>query len=289
LHVTILKATFGGLQSEGHLRNFGTATTLLVLLLASFLFLPVSAASNDGVSPVTRHPGSLSTQSSNGLITQRGSSAGYEIFTSTPGTFLKIQATWNVPTVTCTSSSTFPTIYLDVAIGHIYAEDSGSTLLAGCNGLMPHYFLYYTGNDHSLVPLPPEDTVSAGDKVYTSATLAILGGETSIFIKDITKGWTFGVSGAEPIDTTKSGSALWLLSGGSSASNPLLQFSRVQTSGDKVTIGGHTGSLGSFVSRSGFTFEKWIIVDGGNGHALAKPSPLTASSTGFALNWIQGS
>ena len=192
--------------------------------------------------------------------------------------------------LTCTSSAPSAFAQFYVVIGHLAAEDSGSQLVVSCSGLTPQYTLTYIGGGGSHF-LPPEDTVSAGDKLQTIATLSILGGETSIFINDTTKGWTFGVSGAEPIDTTSSVILILAVAepGGGTSSRPLLQFSPINTSGDKATLNGHTGRLGSFLSLTRFNVYKWILVDAANGNVLARPSSITSTSSGFKINWVQGS
>ena len=180
-------------------------------------------------------------------------------------------------------------MYFQVGVGHLYEMDSGSTLYVSCAGSTPSYSLTYSGNNMGGNQLPGGDTFSPGDKMQTIASLAILGGETAIQINDLTKGWSFGVSGAEPIDTSSPGWVFWEVVAIGESTYPLPHFSTIHTSGDMATISGHAGKLGSFISLAGSSFFKSIFNDSNNGHVLAKPSSVTATSTSFAIKWLQGS
>jgi hypothetical protein len=259
-------------------------TVLLILFLLSsvaFLFLPSVSADSAGVAS------SSNALIANGISLQTGP-AGYEIFSAKPGKIVSVQANWTVPIVTCAAYSS---LQVGIFAAHKYSSDSGSFVVIVCNsaGATPSYTIYYAGNNHGNNPLPSEDTISAGDKMYTQASVDTLGGETSVFIQDLTKHWSFGTSGSEPIDTAAGGAAWWFISSANSGTQtmPLPKFSTDKFANVKATINGHTGSIGSFISK--FTIYKLIYVDSSNGHVLAKPTSITSSSTSFQVKWVQGS
>ena len=192
--------------------------------------------------------------------------------------------------MTCSSSAPSAFVQFYVVVGHISAEDAGSQLVGSCSGMTPQYLLQYIDGTTEN-SLPAGDIISVGDKMQTIATVAILGGETSVSINDLTKRWSFGVSGSEAIDTSSAVRVLWFLAepGGGTASRPLLSFSAIKTSGDSAIVDGHSGSLGSFVSLSQFTVFKWVFIDSSNNHVLARPTSITSASTGFSLKFVQGS
>jgi hypothetical protein len=261
------------------LRSRTLALTVAALLMLIFLSSPSLVVSSFASAPVPL-----------AITTEKSSMAGYEIFSSNPGSFVKVQGTWAIPSVTCPSAVPGAFMQFYVVVGHISAEDAGSQLVASCSGLTPQYLLQYI-NGASVNSLPAGDTISAGDKMQTIASVAVLGGETAVSINDLTKGWTFGVSGSEAIDTTSAVRVLWFLAepGGGTVSRSLLSFSALKTSGDSAIVNSHTGTLGSFVPLAKFTVFKWVFIDPSNNHVLARPTSITSTSTGFSLKFVQGS
>jgi hypothetical protein len=268
----------GSFHLEIGFSSIAVLLLLLLLLSSTLLFLPLVSAST-------------ALSSANAVNTQKGDSASYEIYSSIPGSTLKAQANWNVPSVTCNSSTPGAYMQFYVVVGHISAEDSGTWLQVSCSGLTPQYSLTYFGSGISGNALPPGYTVSAGDHMQTFASVVVSTGLTSTTINDLTKGWKYSSAGFESIDTKKSGFALWFVAepGGGTSSRPLLQFSTIKVGNVKATVGGHSGVLGSFVPLQKLMVYKFIFVDTSNNHALAKPTPITSTSSSFKINWIQGS
>jgi hypothetical protein len=257
------------------LASLFVAVFLLVLVSSSFFTIPIVAAANLG--------------SNNGVVPDKNpNSAGYEIYSSTPGKVISVQANWTVPAVTCVA---YQSLQVGIFAAHHYSDDSGSFVVINCNGpgASPIYTIYYMGNNYGNNPLPSGDTISPGDKMYTLASVDILGGETSVYIADYTKGWTFGVSGAEPIDMTSGVAAEWYVASANSGTptEPLPQFSTIVFSHVRATVKAHTGNIGTFIS--GFTIYKWIFVDSSTGHRLVKTTSITSSSTSFTSSWAEGS
>jgi hypothetical protein len=260
-------------------------SAILLLLSSSLVFLMVPFASADSAGGAS----SSNAPIANGIIVQKAAPAGYEINSSSSGHVVSVQANWTVPIVKCAASGT--SLEVGIFVAHLYDADSGSLVVIACSGAppTPGYTIYYVGNSKAENPLPSKDTVSAGDKMYTQASVDPLGGETSVYIQDFTRHWTFGTSGSEQIDTTKPGYAWWAIGSSNSgtSTNPLPQFSTVKFANVKATIDGHTGYIGSFISK--FTVTKWIFWNNINGHILAKPTSITTSSTSFSVKWVQGS
>ena len=203
-------------------------------------------------------------------VTSKTSEGGYEVYAQNPGSFAKIQAKWNVPTLTCAARSN-AYAYLDIVIGHLIPGDSGSSLYMSCSP-SPHYYITYDGNGIMTQPLPSNDKVFAGDKMKTIATLSLLGGETSVYIQDYTQNWSFGVSGAESIDTSKPAWVFWGIWGTGTSGYPLIHFSTIHMNGASATLGSVAATVGGFSAQSGFTMYKFVFTDYQNGHVLARPT-----------------
>jgi hypothetical protein len=218
--------------------------------------------------------------------------AGYQVSSAKPGTFVKIQANWVIPTVDCSSTISGASMQFWVGAGHLYSTaDSASELSVTCPGSTPGYSLtYWQGGSNSA--LPSKFVYTPGDLIQTVATIAILGGEISVQISDLTEGWTFQASGLEAIDTSAptSVSLIFIQIGSGTSTYPLINFGTIPTTADKATLNGHMGSLGSFLPlTTKFTVVKDVFVDHSNGHVVAKPTAITSTSTGFTIKYIQGS
>jgi hypothetical protein len=226
-----------------------------------------------------------------------GYEAGYFIETkSVATTTLSFDATWNIPTVTCIESGQI--FYFSLGVSYEYgATSAGSTLEVTCSGTTSTYsFGYDVGSSGG--GLGP-DTISPGDKIETIGSVVPSTGTYTVEIKDLTKGWDFG-----PLTTTRTmvstqGGAVFLLCGtpakggcAGSVTTPLQKFTTIKITNVKLTIAGHTGSIGSFLSISGIqtTKEVWVNLksNGGTGDTVAKPTSLSSTSTGFSIKWITG-
>jgi hypothetical protein len=244
---------------------------LLLLLVSSLvLVVPTVSASAGG------SPSSITKNTTSDI-------AGYTVYDKSAGSgTIMIQSTWNVPTVTCSSSG--ESMNFEIEIDHIYAGDIESELYIYCSGLTAQYSLScWVGG--SSCSLPISDTVAPGDKIQTIGSVAISTGVASITIKDGTK-WKFSQMRTEPINTKQSGGVDWWIY---RSGVPIPQFSTIKTSGDMATLGGHHGTLGSFLSDHSVTVTEYIKVDSSNMHVLAKPTSITSTSASFSIKWIQAS
>jgi hypothetical protein len=235
---------------------------LLLLLGSSFIFLSSASA----VSP-------------NSLVKQNENVAGYQIVDLTSSGSVNIKGNWVVPTLSsCQATGTldyFVKIYAGVNV-----DGSDMGMYCSIMGATPGYYINYIYHSSHLL-LPSGDKISAGDKM--SAVVTFSSGALSITIKDSTKSWTFAPTGLT--DTSATGQAAgWILVG---PLNSLpLKFTTLMTSGDKATVGGHSGTLGSFVPLLGFTVYKYTYVDVVDlNEVLAKTSAIS-SGTSFSMTWV---
>jgi hypothetical protein len=268
-------------------------TVLIAFVLLLFVVPSVSAVSAEGApssSTITKYTGSYT--------------AGYFIETKCnlnnpgcPGTLLSFQATWNVPTVTCVESGEIFSLIMGVAYAY-GVTSAGSTLDVYCTGITAsYYFVYNLGGSGGGLGA---DTISPGDKMKTIGSVVPSTGAVSVEIKDITKGWTFGpVTGTISVFTGNGGGAVFLICGtpayggcASSVTTPLPKFTTIKFTNVKLTILGHSGSPGSFlsISKIGTYEEIWknLKANGGTGHVVAEPTSITSTSTGFSIKWLKG-
>jgi len=219
--------------------------------------------------------------------------AGYFVEAKNPGSVLSFQSTWNVPVVTCTESGEY--FLLRIGVIHEFSPDAGSTLQVTCSGTTSSYsFLYDLGSTAGGLPLG--DTTSPGDQMKTIGAVVVSTGALSVTIKDMTKGWTFGPQkGTETPETTQPGGAMWILCGtpapagcAGSVSIPLSQFTTMKFGSVKLTMGGHTGTIGSFLSISGISTTEEIWVNPSTNHMVATPTSISSASTGFSIKWLNG-
>lgn len=236
-----------------------------ILFFIGFSMVPVVVAS----SPFS--PDGLSMQTSNEW-------AGYEVLSgSAPGN-MQIKSTWIVPTVTsCDAVS-------DMTYGiFIGGEGAGTLLNCPAVGSAPEYLVYCAFNGVVSCPtsIPPSDKMSPNDKIQAVITINGTTKAALITIKDVTKAWDFTTSGT---NTGKIFSeAFWELGGG--PNNLGMTFTLVKTSDDSLTMAGHSGKLGSFISS--FTVYEWTYVNSTNNHTLAYPTGITSSSGSFKIEFVQ--
>jgi hypothetical protein len=235
-----------------------------IILFVGSSMVPVVVASSAS-------PSGISMQTSNEF-------AGYEVESgSAPGN-LQINGTWVIPTITsCDSVSD-----LTYAIG-VGGEAAGTLFNCPAIGTVPEYLVFCAFNfiDSCPTALPPSDTMSPNDKIQAVVTINGTTKAASIVIHDVTKGWTYTTSGKNKGKLYADAS--WELGGG--PNNLGMTFSTIKTSGDSLTMAGHTGKLGSFISN--YIIYDWTYVDSTNNHTLAQPTNITSSSHSFKINFVQ--
>jgi hypothetical protein len=245
--------------------------SIFLLLLASSLVFPFSSASAS--------PNSITNVNSN-------VGAGYRIVSTGTSDSMSISGAWVVPTASSCINSFF--VEYDVWILINVPNFEGSSMIISCarSGASPQYSMnyYYQGTPNAL---SLKDTISPGNKMSAVVTWSSTSGALTIKIKDSTKGWTFSFAGSDT--TTGAQIAYWELFG---VANSLpFKFTTLKTSGDKATIRGYSGVLGSFVPLTSLpcqciAVDKVTYFDKVNRHVLAEPSSITSTSSSFAIKWV---
>jgi hypothetical protein len=215
--------------------------------------------------------------------------SGYSVLNEKPGGTIKVQSTWTVPSVEC--STTGQILTFTIQIDHIYQGDTASELYVSCTGAIASYVMEYSlgGTSNTLVsPILP------GDKIQTTQSVVTKTGVVSIDIKDITRGWNTGTTTrTEPIDVTQVGEIDFWLCGNSMPSAcanvplGLARFTTLKTTGDTITLGPHHGSIGSFLGVSSDFVTKYSVVDN-VGTAETRPSTISTTSSSFSILWLAG-
>jgi len=205
--------------------------------------------------------------------------AGYFLeYSKSPGN-MEIQGTWVIPTAS--SCSAFADIDYTIGVG---GEGAGTDILCPSSGATPEYSPYCAiSNLVTCTSLPSGDTMSPGDKVEATVSITYSTKAASITIKDVSRGWTYTMSGKDTTSLTPV-YARWDLAGGPDTTG--MVFTTVKTTGDSATFGGHTGKIGSFLSVSGVTVYEYTYVDALNGHILAQPASITSKSNSFNIKFV---
>ena len=211
-----------------------------------------------------------------------GDQAGFTLQSSS-AVNVRLTSSYAIPTVTCTSNSEYITFI--VGIGHVNPVDVGVELQVTCNNGVPSYELYYVLPGQS----GPLSGIPAPGKIVQFT-----------FIEDVTTGEvSFAISfdGRIGTDIANVGTSIsstlvqWLLyaTGCPPCLGPVPKFTAIKTTGDKVTLGTHTGSLGSFLKISSDTVTGYEIWNTPDHHVLAKPTTITSTSSSFSIKWVAAS
>jgi len=211
-----------------------------------------------------------------------GYQAGYTLG-ATGAVSAKMSSAYAIPTVTCTSNSEYITFI--IGIGQLHLIDVGVELQVTCNNGVPSYALYAVlpGQSEPLsgIPAPGKIVAFAGSEDAATGAVSFT----------ITFDGRIALGGTNVGTSTSPTLAQWLLyaSGCPPCLGPVPKFTAIRTTGDKITLGTHTGSLGSFLKISSdkvLGYEIWNIPDH---HVLAKPTTVTSTSSSFSIKWITAS
>ena len=174
---------------------------------------------------------------------------------------------------------------MDAGIGHVYAYDAGLIFEVDCQNGKALYSLYATEgpNNPQLI-----STLSPGEKVLLVASENVTTGGISLTIQlpnEIVSGtFNFGVSSSPSV-------AHWALraSGCSPCQAPVPMFTALKTTKDSISLGRHSGSIGSYLNQKSDSVFEFFLQNGGTGHVVIQPTALTSTSTGFSLKWVRAS
>jgi hypothetical protein len=251
---------------------------IVTMTLVAFLLLLLIGSSYALFSPIFS-----SAASTNSLDKEQVNfGAGYEIFDESATGSVVANGTFTVPTVgSCKFHSVggVDQVNYSVDIFTGVHEDGVAVVMtcpkAGAKPVLSIDQIYQSMAE------PLVHSIASGNKISVSVEYNSATGYVLIREKDVTKGWS-GSTDAPETGSTGQG-AFWGLLG--PYNSILFSFSGLKTSKDAATVGAYTGSLGSFVSLSGYTVFKAAYTDKMNGHILVKTSGLSSSGTSFSFTF----
>jgi hypothetical protein len=206
---------------------------------------------------------------------------GYAV-SSSAGVVTSVSGTWIVPkdaestcpTTAWHSSSTW--VGID-GLSSNTVEQIGTS--SQCYEGSVQYFAWYEFYPSASVVISSVP-VSPGNKITASVTYS--SGLFTVSIKDVTTGGTFSTSVSVPGATESS--AEWIIESpfGAIGELPLVHFSTVKFTSASATIGGTTGSIGSFANVYSLT-----MVDFPAGTPTkATVTALSSSGSAFSVKWV---
>jgi len=211
--------------------------------------------------------------------------AGYEV--SGPGGTLNYAAgDWYVPSVKCSigeNSISYYQVGFDTGPSNNGFVNEGVATSSGCNSGHATYSWYFISvGELSQLGNP---TVHAGDHMSTRISISSIGANNfKMVIKDLTAGHSWTEIGSFGDDSAPRSIALFALIG--QPPTFLSNFSIIKTSNDRVGFVSKSGTLGSFVTVTGFSVTMFNLVNSGNS-ALATTSSLIGKSGGtFRITFV---
>lgn len=225
--------------------------------------------------------------------------AGYDVCISTscgvtlPSSLVSIQGSFVVPSVVSCPSSGLE--YVHYAVTENLREGAG--IQFGCD-TFPFYFVevYKAGSIGGLGSLY---TVHPGDHISVKITFNKSTRTIAVRVHDSTHLWTYTTGPfSDNFLTTSINAEFYLSRDCTTGACPVPIFGTLKTSSDYVTIASGSaslkGSLGhwwaSTSSQSVYaTVFGNAMTDSDTGNSLARPTSITASSTGFSVKWIASS
>lgn len=172
----------------------------------------------------------------------------------------------------------------DIRISHVYSIDAGSSLVVACLGFTPEYSMHFYLGGSAAQSIPAVYTVQPGDQIETYASITVATGAISVSISDSTQNWNFSTTSTETASTTEKASVEWFLLG---TTTDLPQFTTFQTTGDMLTLGKHSGVLGSFLTVTSDTLMIYNMINKVTSDVLAQPGPINTTPSSFSFFWIQ--
>jgi len=207
------------------------------------------------------------------------------------GPFTAVSGSWIVPTVTCTSDvAEYSSEWIGIdGDGDSTVEQDG--VEADCLDGSPSYDAWYEfyaesncpNNNCDEVPLPPGHSVSPGDAM--SASVSVASNEWTLTISDSTKNWSF-TEGPIPWATPDKASAEWIaerpeICDPSCALSSLADFGSVTFTAAAATVNGSSESI----SALAVTAIEMTNNDTATALALAAPLALNSTTEGFTDYW----
>ncbi len=269
-----------------------TSRTLLFLSLAilvTFGFIPtISFAS--ALTPVFARGSSGSFNCPTGTVCSTNWS-GYAV-TGPTGSVSDVKGSWKVPSVSCTSKTTYSSYWVGIdGYSSSTVEQTGTD--SDCSSGSPVYYAWYEFYPAASVQISGF-TVKPGDVVTAEVSYST---STGLFTTTITDGsQTFSTSGS--VSGAARSSAEWIIErpalcfGAHCKLTSLSNFGTVSLGTDYTsvagtnyaTISGTNAAIGSF----GANVHRITMVNNA-GTVLAEPSTLSTDGTSFTETWFASS
>jgi hypothetical protein len=213
--------------------------------------------------------------------TTSGNWSGYAV---TGTDFTKAEASWIIPTVTCTSSTTYAVFWVGLdGYSSDTVEQTGTETV--CSGGVPQYTAWYEFCCSEPIITITTMTVKPGDKMSASVNYNAQTEAFTLKIIDETTGQSFGKSAKVP--SAARSSAEWIAEAPSAGIIlPLADYGTVLFGKDSTSIAGTNdatdstshGPIGAFSTVEAITMEK-----GGVKESI--PSGLSSDGSSFSVSW----
>jgi hypothetical protein len=264
----------------------GTRVWTLALTLATIgPLLGLGSLAGAALAPAAQ-PASLAFETHSHKSISSTNWAGYAV-TSGSGGVTEVKGSWIQPRVTCTSSTAYAAFW-DGIDGYSSSTVEQAGTLAECSGGKAQYSAWY-----EFYPKPSKVittlTVKPGDAVSVTVSYAASTSDFTVVVKIGKSSFTkvAMVSGAERssaeciTELPSVGSSPTLL-----ADFGVANFGKEYTSkiGCSATVGGTTGSFGSFSSVVSINLKNSALKK-----ALCRTGTLSKDGTSFTVTWIRAS
>ncbi len=267
-------------------------STLLFFPLAILTTLSIIPAITfaAAVTPVFAHSSGSSVNCPAGTVCSTNWS-GFAV-TGPTGSVTDVKGSWIVPSVSCSSKSTYSSYWVGIdGYSSSTVEQTGTD--SDCSSGRAVYYAWYEFYPAASVQVSGF-TVKPGDKVFAEVSYST---STGLFTTTITDGSnSFSTSGS--VSGAARSSAEWVIerpalcTGFHCKLTSLSNFGTVSLGTDYTsisgtnyaTISGTTGTIGSFGSSA----VRMTMVNSA-GSTLAEPSPLSADGTSFTETWYASS
>lgn len=187
-----------------------------------------------------------------------------------------VQGSWAVPTITCTSTTTYSSMWVGIdGYSNGTVEQTGTE--QDCYRRAPSYYAWYEIYPHSMIKTPL--AVKAGDVMTGSVQFSGTNSYT-LTLNDTTSGKTFTT--VQRLNGAGRQSAEWIAEAPSSFFGvlPLSDFGTASFSNASATLNGHTGAINDPTWQND---PLTMLVN--TTTPKATPSALHATGNGFTVAW----
>jgi hypothetical protein len=203
--------------------------------------------------------------------------SGYAV-TGASGSVSNAKGSWTVPAIqgTCPSTNQYSSFWVGIdGFNSGTVEQTGTD--SDCQNGAPTYYAWYEFYPHPSF-LISGLTIHPGDHMTAQANFN--GRSFVVTITDTTTGLSFSTSAK--VRGAQRSSAEWIAEAPSSSGGilPLANFGTVSFSASTATIGGTTGTIGSFG-----TAVQQITMVTSSGTVKAQPSALSSGGDSFSVTW----